>query len=39
MEPYMTELTWDEQQDVRGGDWFDAAVGYIEGLALVIGML
>ena len=38
-ENYMTELTVEEQQKVSGGDWYEAAYLYLEGLVLGLGML
>lgn len=35
----MTEITLEEQQQVVGGDWYDAVVGILEGLAFSIGIL
>jgi hypothetical protein len=31
---YMTEMSLDEQNDVRGGDWYDTAFGLVEGLLM-----
>ena len=38
-ENYMTEMTVEEQQKVCGGDWYDAAFLYLEGLVLGFGLL
>jgi hypothetical protein len=39
MNENMTEISVDEQRDIRGGDWYDTAFGLIEGLLIGIGML
>ena len=34
---YMTEMSLDDQQNVRGGDWLDSAFSMIECVTLMLG--
>jgi len=39
MDIQITEIGLDEQQQIRGGDWYCCLFGIIEGLTFVSGMM